>query len=157
MSNVSERFWSKVDRRGDDECWEWTAHRNKNGYGSFYFDGGPKWAHRVSWLLAHGEAPVACVCHTCDNPACVNPGHLFSGTHAENMADRVAKGRAKRSAAKWDRRGGNNPNAVLSASSVRLMRTLSSLGASQRELAAAFGVGRTTVRRAVSGETWASA
>lgn len=89
-----ERFWAKVDRRGPDDCWEWTAGCNRKGYGKFSLDGATRQSHRISWELANGQIPEGlCVLHRCDNPPCCNPAHLFLGTHADNHADRSLKGR----------------------------------------------------------------
>ena len=88
---VEQRFWEKVDKRGPDECWQWTACTGPTGYGTF--DG--KRAHRVSWAWANGR-PVPdglVVCHSCDNPGCVNPAHLWAGTQRDNMHDCIRKGR----------------------------------------------------------------
>lgn len=88
------RFWQKVQGRGTDRCWLWTASAQESGYGSFYFDGQLDRAHRVSWKLAHGSIPDgAMVLHHCDNPRCVNPSHLFLGTNTDNMRDMIRKGR----------------------------------------------------------------
>lgn len=93
---LEERFWEKVDKRGPDECWPWNASRDKNGYGHFGIGNGRTTrAHRVSWQLANSsEIPAAMLaCHTCDNPPCVNPAHIFIGTMADNLQDASAKGR----------------------------------------------------------------
>ncbi len=88
------RFWSHVDVRGPDDCWLWTAACSGDGYGTTKV--GPKvyGAHRLSYLIAHGR-PIRNwhICHHCDTPKCVNPKHLFLGTHMDNMNDRDAKGR----------------------------------------------------------------
>lgn len=76
-----------------DGCWTWLRSRVAKGYGRVRWDGGTWWAHRLSRFIAFGDAPEA-VCHTCDNPPCVNPEHLRSGTLSDNTAEMWAKGRA---------------------------------------------------------------
>lgn len=88
------RFWRHVDKSGD--CWVWTARRAKGskGYGLTTIGRVTVKAHRLSWQLANGPIPSGLhVCHRCDNPPCVRPDHLFLGTHQDNMADKVRKGR----------------------------------------------------------------
>lgn len=90
-----DRFMVKVSMQASG-CWLWTGAHNEEGYGTFALDGYKVLrAHRVSWILHRGPIPNGlCVCHHCDTPACVNPGHLFLGTKRDNARDRDAKGRA---------------------------------------------------------------
>src|SRR6185436_12399652 len=93
--DVIERFWSRVNKT--NTCWEWTAPNSVNKYGSFSVEGVLHKAHRVAFAIANGSVPSGvCVCHRCDNPACVRPDHLFLGTHMENILDRDRKGRVSR-------------------------------------------------------------
>ena len=99
-----ERFWSRVDKSGGpDACWPWIAINGKKNYGVFYAKKRTVKSHRVAFFLAFGQIPKGegphgtCICHHCDNPPCVNPAHLFSGTNKENVEDRVKKGRTAKS------------------------------------------------------------
>ncbi len=98
-----DRFWSKVDRMSglgpEGTCWEWTAYRNKAGYGKFRIGGrrGKSFfAHRLSYELYAGSIPIdkGCICHTCDNTSCVNPTHLYPGTHKDNSDQMISRKRA---------------------------------------------------------------
>ncbi len=93
--SLLRRYQEKVDKRGPDECWPWLAYADKDGYGQIRVDGRrTKPAHRVGYELEHGPIPDnILVCHTCDNPPCQNPTHWFIGTNADNMTDKVSKGR----------------------------------------------------------------
>lgn len=96
---VDVLFWSTLHPTlGTDACWEWPKARNKWGYGTFRLplsDGGQETlAHRVAWTLTYGPIPAGqLVCHTCDNPACCRPSHLWLGTNKENLLDCITKGR----------------------------------------------------------------
>lgn len=125
-----ERFWPRVERRGPDECWEWMAARNADGYGWIGAWGGRVSTHRFSWMLHNGQIPAGMeVCHTCDNPPCVNPRHLFLGPHWANMRDCVLKGRMR--------------HAKLNENAVRQIRQALAAGATQRSLCGVYGVGHT--------------
>jgi len=92
------RFWSKVQKgETENDCWKWLGSTKKK-YGQFYITHSD-WisAHRFSWTLHFGEIPHGMyICHSCDNPPCVNPKHLWVGTQKENIGDMIKKGRAKK-------------------------------------------------------------
>lgn len=142
---LAERFWSKVDRKGADECWPWIAaiRKDSEGYGAFYLNGRHRPATHAVWLLTHGEMPTngLFVCHKCDNPRCCNPSHLFLGTHQQNNADKVTKRRHAH--------GETTGNAKLSEPDVREIRRLKPPGKAptglKAELAARFNVSTHTI------------
>jgi HNH endonuclease len=90
------RFWNKVVKLTGDNCWVWNSETDANGYGFFWIEvlRRPVRATRLAYTLAVGPVPDGlCVCHTCDNPICVRPDHLWLGTQADNLRDMVRKGR----------------------------------------------------------------
>jgi len=93
---ISERFWKKVEQRGPGECWPWSGATNPQGYGQLWDGTRKRPAHRIAWEILHGQPfPEGMdACHTCDNPGCVNPQHIFPGTPRDNAMDSMAKGRA---------------------------------------------------------------
>lgn len=120
------------------ECWGFLGFRNLSGYGQMTEGGRVVGAHRVAWELANGPIPPGLeVCHSCDNPPCCNPDHLFLGTHAENMTDAGRKGRA------WRRGDQNEANANHRLSDIQvaaIRQRYAAGGVSQRSLAREFGV-----------------
>lgn len=88
MISVEERFWTKVDIKHPNDCWEWKAFKGKDNYGWFHYKTGSETAHRVAYILTYGPIPQGLyVLHNCDNTRCVNPYHLKLGTQADNVKD----------------------------------------------------------------------
>lgn len=158
--DLAARFWSKVAIGLPDECWEWTrSRRNVEGedYGHFKWTP-PGWdhdtvmsAHRVAFYLTNGHLPVV-GCHTCDNPPCCNPAHIYDGTHATNGADKAVRGRGR---GKSDQRGESNDSAVLTDEIVLEARRRARGGQGITDVAKALGVPRPALNYAVLGKTWA--
>lgn len=147
-TSTPEEFWALVDSSaGPDACWPWTGKfwDRKQTYGRFWLFGHDDRSHRWAWQLTHGEIVGGLlVCHTCDNPPCCNPAHLFLGTHIENMHDRDEKGRNKaRTLA-----GGSHKLSEAQAAEIRQRWTG---GFSTGALAAEFGVSGQMVWRLGTG------
>lgn len=146
LADFPDRFWDRVDRSGG--CWIWTKGRSKHGYGELRLLGKHHLAHRVAWELANG-VPIPDgldVLHKCDNPPCCNPSHLFVGTHADNVADMVAKGRSAS--------GEQHSQARLTWDEVRELRRRVSNGEDLRDVAKSYGLGTNHARKIVDGELW---
>lgn len=147
--STSERFAARHSLDVITGCWPWTARKNAKGYGVFKATGEVS-AHRVSWVLFRGAIPAEMfVCHRCDNPSCVNPDHLFLGTHDDNMRDMVDKGR-QRSAC-----GSAHPNAKFTEDDARAIRAEFALRkTTQRALAKRYGVSQTAIHFVTSEKHW---
>jgi predicted DNA-binding protein YlxM (UPF0122 family) len=143
-----ERFWSKVNKKGPDDCWEWMASKNASGYGYFWQKTKNFGAHRVAFMLENEAIPLGMVvCHSCDNPGCCNPLHLFPGTHQDNANDMVNKGRSLR--------GERNVLSKLKESDVIAIKELYSCGdISFGSLARKFSVTRWAIKSVIKGLSW---
>lgn len=141
--STEQRFWSKVDKTGD--CWLWSGGTFNGGYGSLYEHGsGSIRAHVFSYKTFVGTIPPGMhVLHRCDNPPCVRPEHLFLGSNADNVADKVAKGRQPR--------GESMGSARLTSDQV--IQIMQAEGP-QRAIAKRFGVAQKTVSAIKTGTTW---
>ncbi len=149
-ANTPDYFWTQVDKSGGPEsCWPWLGARDKAGYGATSLYKKNMKAHRLAYLYSNGKIPEGKnVCHSCDNPPCCNPDHLFAGTGPENTADRHAKNR--------DARGERNGNSVLTEQQVRTIRDIYSTmeNPSSRTVARFFGVSKDTVQGIVNKKFW---
>lgn len=152
---MKNRLMSHVVINNYSGCWEWQGSK-RGGYGRITVgsrtDGTRKvvMAHRLSYELTHGEIPDGYeVCHKCDNRCCVNPDHLFIGTHKDNMDDRDKKGR------NISHKGEKNGNAKLSEKDVVDIKAKRANGATFQEIADEYGVHKKTVMDAVNGKNWA--
>lgn len=144
---LAARFSEQHEVRGADECWPWTGYRTRAGYGVIANEKRyPTMATHVALALVGRVVPKGMqACHRCDNPACVNPAHLFIGTAKDNHADREAKGRGRRLF------GLDHPNGKLSDAQVCEIRRRWSAGERQSELALEYGVSRQHMNDIVHG------
>ena len=146
LMTIESRFWSKVDKRGLNECWLWTGAvcGGANGYGCIKIAGRAVRANRVAWEMAYGPVPEGLlVCHSCDTPLCVNVQHLWIGTNAENMEDRNRK---KRNAA-----GQRHGRTHLTSEDIHAIRA--AVG-SQKAIAIKFGIAPSSVSAIRSRKFW---
>lgn len=164
-SETIARFWSKVRKMKPDECWPWQASKRNKGYGAFVWaDENGKVvqgrAHRFSFEI-HQHKPEKCVLHTCDNPPCVNPRHLFEGTRKDNNDDMQRKGRkvpggthlkANGLIGKYER-GTEHHNAKLSPLKIRQIRELKTR-LSYSQLSSRFGIAIGHLHRIVTRKVW---
>lgn len=147
---LSKRFWAKVIKAGPDDCWLWKGSTDGGGYGKIRGSAESHYktsrAHRIAYELVHGTVPNSLhVLHSCDNRACANPAHLFLGTNAENVDDRVNKGRSA------DVKGEKNVKAKLTEIQVLYIRSLSG---TQNSIAMRFGVSTSTIWGIRNRKSW---
>lgn len=146
------RFWAKVQRLTNDDCWIWTASFDKNMYGKFLISEEGKdrsvRAHVYSWELYTGR-PVpkgVQVCHKCDHSYCVNPDHLFLGTTQDNTQDKIDKGRQAK--------GESIGLSILTEKEVIEIRELHKAGHTIMQLSILYGRGRNTIGDVIKRRTW---
>lgn len=153
-----QRFWSKVEKRSDDECWEWKAGKTPAGYGLFYFEGRRIGAHRFALMTVVGRIDENIfACHRCDNPLCVNPSHLFLGTQSDNMLDMSAKGRHFAHATpERVLRGEDHGMARLTWEQVGTIRSLADQK-TQEELSEEYGVSVRVIQLIILNKAWKDA
>jgi len=161
------RFWGKVNAAsGEGACWRWTGGLDKNGYGKFQIgpNGGQRHlrAHRVALVLARGASSLNAL-HTCDNPICCNPKHLFEGSHRQNVADRHRKGReavgdrnGRRTHPEKTLRGERHWNASLTEDIVAAIKAEVVRGKYGDIALAArkYGVSLVAAQQVIAGRTW---
>lgn len=152
--SVKGRFWNKVKISDPSSCWEWQACKNRKGYGSFspgrkYLSiTGTKISHRFAFLFHYGE--INCelqVCHSCDNPGCCNPFHLWQGTAKQNSEDMSLKGRSPRG----EKQGSTN----LTNADVYAIRAMYATGRfQQKEIAEKFCMTQQGIYHIINNLTW---
>lgn len=143
---LGSRFWQKVGGETASGCWPWQGARTEFGYGQIFAMRRVRYAHRLSWEMHRGPIPSGQhVLHRCDNPPCVNPEHLFIGTNAENISDKLAKGRQPRGQA--IRQSRLDPGKVLAIKATLGLFT-------QQYLADLYGVSQSSISKIAMGETW---
>jgi len=155
LNEDKKRFYAKINKT--KTCWQWTAAKDKNGYGLFTPSSVGKMvrAHRLSYEWHYGVKPgKKFVCHKCDNPSCVKPGHLFLGTVKDNALDALNKGRLGH-ATPPIRKGEAHPRALLTDKEVSIIRKLyDPFPMNSANLAILFGVKKHVVERLLSGKTY---
>lgn len=145
--DLADRFWSLVDKSGGpDACWPFQGCTIESGYGHIKFRGVTHKAHRLAYDFTH-DVPLGDLfgCHTCDNPPCCNPKHIFPGTTQDNTLDMIAKGRHTV--------GARNGNAILNDDIVREIRSLHGT-ISVQQIAERFGTAVSTIEGIVSHRSW---
>jgi predicted DNA-binding protein (UPF0251 family) len=157
------RFWTYVRKDPDpDGCWLWIGTSDHHGYGHIHEHKRYYQAHRFSWLIHAGAIPERLfVCHHCDVPLCVNPAHLFIGTHSDNMRDAARKGRMAAGIRSGQHThpesrpyGERNGNAKLTESDIPHIRLLLNQGISQGAVARLYGINKKCIWRIAHGIAW---
>lgn len=157
-----EEFWDRASKTTPISCWNWTGNRDMEAYGRVKISGRWLKAHRISYMLANGPISTAlCVCHHCDNPSCVNPTHLFLGTHADNSRDRNAKGRHQYGPRHWRARcpeiipKGEQLSPLTTAQVLEIRSRYAAGGIRQVDLANEYGIRQANISKIILRKSWA--
>jgi hypothetical protein len=158
--NTSERFWSKVDKHGPDECWEYMGHRDTKGYGVTKFMDVCKKAHRMAWVFTFGAVPEGegyhgtCVLHKCDNPPCCNPNHLFLGTIRDNIKDMDSKHRRSTTNLPPTLLGEQSPTSKLTGKQIMEIRNRPNQRGIYADVSRDYGISQTHAAYIIKGRVW---
>jgi len=157
-ANTPDVLWEKVEIRQPHECWPWKGYKNEEGYGRTWINDNGYYAHRVIFNLVYPNviqlsAPKSThdqgfLLHTCDNPSCCNPSHLFVGTHADNMADKVAKGRSP------DFSGDRGPRCKLTMDQAIEIREKRKNGISAKQLAKDYELSLSSIKTLLASKSY---
>jgi len=146
--NKPEDVWKQINRKSEDECWEWIGKSLSKGYGHLRINNKDCYSHRMVYIETYGSIPEGlCILHTCNNPKCCNPKHLYVGTHADNMEQMSKDGRSNM--------GEKHPNSRLSNQIIIKIRFLYSTGKySQKCLGKMVGVSQGQISRIIKKDGW---
>ena len=158
LANTPDVLWDKVDKCGEDECWEWKGFKNEQGYGRTWINNKGYYAHRVIFNLFYPNritlsAPTSTkdsgfLLHSCDNPSCCNPKHLFIGDHADNMADKKHKGCCP------DFSGDKGPRCKLTMDQAREIRQKRKDGVSTKQLSEIYQISLPSIKTLLRGDSY---
>lgn len=153
--NMMRKILSKAKLQPNG-CVEWQGYRNSNGYGTFGFFRIQFLAHRMSWGFANGRPADKnkFICHTCDNPSCINPEHLFEGDPVDNVRDMIVKKRGRVFGYNRESAIGKHTQSKLTVEQVKLIDDMYKEGKTCEELAPIFKVHRRTIYDVAHGKTW---
>ena len=159
LNTDEDRFWAKVDKNGPipehapelGRCWIWMASHSRK-YGNMQFRGSVKRTNRISWIIHNGEIPKGiCILHRCDNPLCVNPAHLFTGTNYDNVIDRMKKGRGSHPVGELC---GNSKLSIDKVNEIRKLHIENPKRWTYGALSNKFSTCRTNIRNIITRKTW---
>jgi hypothetical protein len=143
---MGDRFWSKIDKKGKNECWNWIASTSTPGYGQFYSNGKMVGAHAFAYGRVKGKVPIGLeIRHSCDNRRCCNPAHMKVGTRKENASDREERNRGNHFS------GEAHGRSKITSKEVLEIRSSSE---SSAQIAARYGISRSNVNVIRARKSW---